>query len=95
MDILIPQDFQLLAKLNKLIEKELTKIYKKHFESMASPSAPSLASQHTITKANNIGKTWEAFLKSTNKELQQETSTSSSIHVKFKRYRNLATKLYV
>ena len=62
---------------------------------MISLSAPSLASQHTIIKANNINKAWEAFLKSTNKELQQEISTSSSIHVEFKRYRNLATKLYV
>ena len=88
--------FSALSKTEQtFIEKELTKIYKKDFESMASPSAPSLANQHTITKANNIDKAWEAFLKATNQELQQEISTSSSIHVEFKRYRTLATKLYV
>ncbi|CAF4695798.1 unnamed protein product, partial [Rotaria sp. Silwood2] len=58
-------------------------------------STTSSGSQHTIPRANNINKSWKAFLKSTNKELQQEVSTTSSIHDEFKRYRNLATKLYV
>ena len=50
-------EFSALSKTEQtFIEKNLTKIYKKAFESMASSSASSLAGQHTITKANNIDK---------------------------------------
>ncbi|CAF4806452.1 unnamed protein product, partial [Rotaria sp. Silwood2] len=74
------------------VEKDLTKIYKKNFEPTSSLTTTSSGSQHTTPKANTISKAWEAFLKSTNKELQQEVSGTSSIHDEFKRYRNLATK---
>ncbi|CAF4737963.1 unnamed protein product, partial [Rotaria sp. Silwood2] len=53
-----------------------------------------IISYDTLSKASNVNKAWEAFLKSTNKELQEEVSTTSSIHDEFKRYRSLATKLY-
>ncbi|CAF3256373.1 unnamed protein product, partial [Rotaria sp. Silwood2] len=91
-----PMGFSILTKLEQTsVEKELIKIYKKNFESTAPLSPTSSGSQHTTSRANNINKAWEAFLKSTNRELQQEVSTTSSIHDEFKRYRNLATKLYV
>ncbi|CAF4893879.1 unnamed protein product, partial [Rotaria sp. Silwood2] len=90
-----PTGVSVLTKLEQTsVEKESIKIYKKNFESTAPLSTTSSGSQHTIPRANNINKSWEAFLKSMNKELQQEVSTTSSIHDEFKRYRNLATKLY-
>ena len=91
-----PTGFSALSKSEKTsVEKELIKIYKKRFESAVSLSTSSSTSRRTMPQANNIDKAWEAFLKSTNKELQQEVSTTSSIHDEFRRYQNLSTKLYV
>ena len=68
------------------IEKELIKIHKKHFESAVSLLTSSFTNRRTMPQANNISEAWEAFLKSTNKELQQEVSTTSSIHDEFRHY---------
>ena len=91
-----PTGFSALSKSEKTsVEKELIKIYKKRFESAVSLSTSSSTSRRTMPQANNIDKAWEVFLKSTNKELQQEVSTTSSIHDEFRRYQNLSTKFYV
>ncbi|CAF1359176.1 unnamed protein product [Adineta steineri] len=89
-----------LAALTKVeqtsVEKQLTQIFKKSFVPTASSSTSSSGAAYTVPKSNNIDKAWEAFLKCTNKELEQEvtTATTTSIQDEFKRYKNLATKLY-
>ncbi len=77
------------------VEKEIVKIYKKEFETKSSSSSPENQQTITTTKPTNIDKAWQGFLKSTNKDLRQEVSTTATINDDIKRYRNLATKLYV
>ncbi len=96
-----PIGFSALTKAEQAsVEKEIVKIYKKEFEtksssSSSSSSPPENQQTTTTTKPTNIDKAWQGFLKSTNKDLRQEVSTTATINDDIKRYRNLATKLYV
>lgn len=67
-----------------------------HNNFFAPPEPSSTSTNHQTTKPTNIDKAWQAFLKSTKKDIIQGSSTTSTtIQEDIKRYRSLATKLYV
>ncbi|CAF1260227.1 unnamed protein product, partial [Rotaria sp. Silwood1] len=74
------------------VEKEITKLHKNVFSSSENSSS---SSNQQMKKMNNIDKAWQAFLQATNKDLIQEPTTTSTIQSDIRKYRNLATKLYV
>ncbi|CAF1168436.1 unnamed protein product [Rotaria sp. Silwood1] len=75
------------------VEKEITKLHKNVFSSSENSSS---SSNQQMKKMNNIDKAWHGFLRATNKDLIQEpTTTTSTIQSDIRKYRNLATKLYV
>ena len=98
-----PMGFSVLTRTEQgAVKKQLVAIFEKGFEptttatsaSSSSLSAPSLVQQHTIAKLNNVEKAWQGFLKSINKDLPLEmSSTTTTIQGKMRNYRNLATKL--
>jgi len=69
-------------------------LYKNSF----APPEPSssTSTNRQSTKPTNIDKAWQAFLISIKKDMIQGSSTTSTtIQEDMKRYRSLATKLYV
>ncbi|CAF3145018.1 unnamed protein product [Rotaria sp. Silwood2] len=74
------------------VEKEITKLHKNVFSSSENSSS---SSNQQMKKMNNIDKAWHGFLRATNKDLIQEPTTTSTIQSDIRKYRNLATKLYV